>query len=558
MADEPSLPKLSWDPSTESFSNHRSRKRVRSSPPPASSEPALFSSDDDPSADNYTQDRKKRKYRGPWYQQRLADSETEDATNQGRGKEKRTFERRFDSGIFMGSDGTDMDEVMDAMEDIQFRQSSSSLRQSRPQIQLERLVSPAEELAREHIQRCLEDGNEMIDLSYVYSLCVSAFLIASSSQNLSSLSNATIRPLSTFTRLPAVAEGVFSNLGPNLNVFLSANALSSLPEELFKLEWIQALSLRSNLFEELPPGIGKLSNMTELNVSQNRLRYLPFEILKLFTVSNRLTNIQLHPNPFLEPLLEVRPKPKEKYRIGLRDPLRAQGMRRGAISHAGVEIPAALWHFHRATNTLPDEDQDHPHWTVNYQVRTDVRYLSANGVLVKGPFFPESAELESGLVQKVVPIARANLSISPPEPRGSHLSRAPSLLEVSLSACSQSPQLHQLPSILPEECPPYIPTLLAGVVEKKESGATECTICGRKFIVPRTEWIEWWEIAKQSSTAAMPMASAASPLRQKENERDVLESMVPLMRRGCSWLCVPSSVDSEIATRSSNEMDTEY
>lgn len=39
------------------------------------------------------------------------------------------------------------------------------------------------------------------------------------------------------------------------------------------------------------------------------------------------------------------------------------------------------------------------------------------------------------------------------------------------------------------------------------------------------------------------MASAASPLRQKENERDVLESMVPLMRRGCSWFCVPSRVE---------------
>jgi hypothetical protein len=39
------------------------------------------------------------------------------------------------------------------------------------------------------------------------------------------------------------------------------------------------------------------------------------------------------------------------------------------------------------------------------------------------------------------------------------------------------------------------------------------------------------------------MASAASPLRQMENERDVLESMVPLMRRGCSWLCGPEKVN---------------
>lgn len=36
--------------------------------------------------------------------------------------------------------------------------------------------------------------------------------------------------------------------------------------------------------------------------------------------------------------------------------------------------------------------------------------------------------------------------------------------------------------------------------------------------------------------------SAASPLRQMENERDALESMVPLIRRGCSWLCTPEKM----------------
>jgi hypothetical protein len=93
--------------------------------------------------------------------------------------------------------------------------------------------------------------------------------------------------------------------------------------------------------------------------------------------------------------------------------------------------------------------------------------------------------------------------------------------------------------MLPETHPEHFPGMLANVATKKESGGSKCTICNRNFIVARTEWIEWWEMAK---AAANTMASAASPLRQMENDRDVLEKMVPLIRRGCSWLCVPEKI----------------
>ena len=165
MADEPSLPKLAWDPSTGSFSHNRSRKRVRSSPP-VSSDPALFSSDDDPSAENYTQERRKRKYRGPWYQQRPAEPEADNPSGPEPRKGKRPFERQYDSGVFMGSDGTEMDEVMEAMDAIQeLKAPSMKLRRARPPIQLDKLLPPAEELARAQIQRYLEDGEQTIDLS---------------------------------------------------------------------------------------------------------------------------------------------------------------------------------------------------------------------------------------------------------------------------------------------------------------------------------------------------------------------------------------------------------
>jgi hypothetical protein len=162
MADDLPLPRLAWHPASETFSSNT--KRVRGSSPPISSDPALFSSDDDPSVDNYTQERRKKKYKGPWYNQRLASEAS--GEHDPRRKTKRPFERQFDSGVFMGSDGTDIDE-----ESVdKFERERKPIPLSPLQFSTARIVTPlpsAEDLASRLIQQCLEYGNENIDLSYV-------------------------------------------------------------------------------------------------------------------------------------------------------------------------------------------------------------------------------------------------------------------------------------------------------------------------------------------------------------------------------------------------------
>jgi hypothetical protein len=60
------------------------------------SDPALFSSDPpDPSAEHYFAPRRKKQYRGTWWQ---------DGTKEKR--ERKAFERNLDSGVFMGSDSS--------------------------------------------------------------------------------------------------------------------------------------------------------------------------------------------------------------------------------------------------------------------------------------------------------------------------------------------------------------------------------------------------------------------------------------------------------------------
>ena len=106
----PPLPASQASPRKYSLSLLR-RKRPRSEyePEPAtSSDPALFSSDEPaPSAELYSAKRRKDKWRGTWWGERLR---TEAA------REKRLFKRSYDSGIWMGSEGTESsleDEFLD-------------------------------------------------------------------------------------------------------------------------------------------------------------------------------------------------------------------------------------------------------------------------------------------------------------------------------------------------------------------------------------------------------------------------------------------------------------
>ncbi len=306
--------------------------------------------------------------------------------------------------------------------------------------------------------------------------------------------------------------------------------MTSLPGELFNLERLTVLSLRDNEIHELPPSIGKLKNLRELNLSQNGLRYLPYEILDLLTYDCQLSALHLHPNLFHEAQFlsseDVEREQEVQYKIGV-------GNRTRKHLHQTIDASAYI--------TKPLGAHWHKRWKVNFQARSDIRYLDITGKLVKGPIFPDGEAEGSQSSTLSIPVVDVEDKPQPPTSRGGGLSRSPSLLEVALTACSRTTQLPYLTELLPRDSPPYVHKILADAAIKKASGGSKCTICNRDFVLPRTEWIEWWEIAKNLDQGTTAL-SAASPLRQMENDRDILESMVPLIRRGCSWLCVPNKL----------------
>ncbi|KAJ8122425.1 hypothetical protein ONZ43_g1380 [Nemania bipapillata] len=172
MADEPtlpSLPKVSWDSHTQTFTNTRKRNRDGAPPQPLfsnSSDPAVFSSDDDPHIDNYVNGRHhKKRYVGSWFQQMPASSDSTFGEVAGpQPKPNRTLERQLDSGVWMGSD-----ELVDPDEDFLIGMEPSpepKLPQLR-NLQPAPSVSPEELIVRSRIDAAIEDSNPEIDLSYV-------------------------------------------------------------------------------------------------------------------------------------------------------------------------------------------------------------------------------------------------------------------------------------------------------------------------------------------------------------------------------------------------------
>ena len=76
-------------------------------------------------------------------------------------------------------------------------------------------------------------------------------------------------------------------------------------------------------------------------------------------------------------------------------------------------------------------------------------------------------------------------------------------------------------------------------------------------MIPRTEWVEWWRISApvgEDFPSQYAQRIAPSPVPEDEdgegeegaNEDVEDDGVVPLIRRGCSWACVPEMGGKEV------------
>ncbi|KAI0886194.1 uncharacterized protein GGS22DRAFT_125660 [Annulohypoxylon maeteangense] len=536
MAEEPTLPKLpavAWDFETESFSNTRKRARNRGEPsaPPIftnSSDPAVFSSDDDPQLENYTQGRhRKKRYIGSWFQQHLASTDSISGESvQPVPKANRTFERQFDSGVWMGSDisvDTDDDTILDI--EMPTQSKLLQLRHARPVT----TISPNEAAAREKIQAAIDSGIQSIDLS---------------SSGIESLSNTTVSQLSMFDTVPIIEEtSPFESRRPFLEVYLSNNPLIRAPGALFNLEHLTVLSLRSTLITELPPSIGNLRNLQTLNLSLTRLRHLPGELLDLLKYPSKLRTLNIHPNPFeqpdhIEPLItmgiEIKNPSRDKFTPFVDEALR-------------IDHTRQMRFWLDKQDGIIDEPRPYlkkPRWAAAILARSLVQYSDSRGVVISKFRLLEprpNVPLEQGS-SSIRSIQTEDLCSPPAMPQSArnelasvaNRGRVPSLFELALQSCMKSGQLHELPSLFPPNSPQSIIDVLGRLADQSEananSGNLPCSLCGRRVAVPMTQWIEWCLVGDLVTDGVM---------RAEKPCIGQAQLVVPFIRRGCSWKCLP-------------------
>lgn len=335
---------------------------------------------------------------------------------------------------------------------------------------------------------------------------------------MTALSNATVEPLSGLVPIPVVTEGVaFEQRDPKLKLFLSSNNLMRLPGALFQLQHLTVLSLRGNGLTELPPAIGQLRNLKSLNVSLNKLQSLPAELLPLIRTygqGGRLTELLVHPNPYFSPEEKEGDDDQER--------------KREAARHVG-DRPMRV-------------------------ARSPVHYMDSWGKTWSS-FTLDPVALGACNLIPTEDVAVA--SVAPVEDTAATTARVPTLVSLALEACYRTPQLPQLPDLLPPDAPSRLARQLGKALALRDSGGSTCLPCShgqptlRPMVAPMTAWLEWWEFGKPdvnvtySHTAAVSSTAAATelagdaprpvPVPLQENEIEVL----PFMWRGCSWGCIP-------------------
>ncbi|OKL60639.1 hypothetical protein UA08_04269 [Talaromyces atroroseus] len=460
-----------------------------------SSDPALFSSDDIPSSslENYHGQQqqhidhsRKRRYRGTWWGEMAKETKRKRADF----KQK----RNLDSGVWMGSDESSSDCLLlsEASSCEEFMASAWGRQKQQVELEQDEQVT---ELATQNRRpvfaarslRSVDEPQEHRDARAMINECLEKGQesVDLSNFGLRSIPTDLLRPLLHLTKQPTVAGGpitdeAFTSLTPFLRLFLSGNSLTELTSEIFELGNLNVLSLRNNKLREIPGAIRKLTRLQEINLSMNRLSSLPWEMLLLIRKGD-LKQMTVHPNPFM------------------------------SFDQSGTDIEQ--WHY--GTDLRLSEYQGPPPedaWAPIHIATSRVKYFDCEG---NPPM-----------------TSRSNTAQTP-----NNTSRVPSLRELALLECNKAPYLDQFlaDDIDAAGYPEPVIRLLRRATAVRHAGGMSCSVCHRSFVIPRTEWIEWWDCTTYENGLKSPRVSGAE-LRP-----------LPFLRRGCSWGCVPNEPGTTVS-----------
>lgn len=321
-------------------------------------------------------------------------------------------------------------------------------------------------------------------------------------------------------------------------LIMANNRLTRVPGALFSVENLVDLSLRHNQLTELPPAIARCRNLQSLNISFNRLRWLPFEIVQRLPM---LRILNVYGNDFFEPepprsseawQFDNSPLPVSGHLMELLSArLRVEGRRDVATHPEDAFTRLSAWYLGRGAVQYTD---------TTGRIYSAFRVPSAGGR--RNQVQIQDASEQPGPLARHQGESRARPG-SNREALGS--GRVPSLVEFCARSLAQSGRPEDLVGDMSSSDPDILATVVAAAAQSRYRDGQRCAICGKPFVIPRSQWIEFYchgygfffQPARSGlgGERAVSEPGMSAPLGWDE----ILEKLIPCLRSGCSWKCVP-------------------
>ena len=338
-----------------------------------------------------------------------------------------------------------------------------------------------------------------------------------SSLNLKTISDTTLEAINHIAPIPNVDKDVFfEQRPPAIQLYLAANGIDRFPTGILNIQHLTVLSLRGNNLKELPPALASLTHLKFLNVAQNALQFLPAELLTLLKPRGRLEDLKCQPNPFFD-------IKEDRYHV--------YGPAEYESGTFGVtEESCGEWEGFKLTATL--------------RARSPVQF-SHRGTVVSNFKLPPSQEVSTGVRWNILEQEEFWHLQTPKATTALHGPRRgpASLFEQALRVAVTRTDHDEIQELLRDPTAPdhFLPTFQRAA-EMEAMGGQSCCVCKRDMVVPATEWVEFRELDRVKMENNGQLPSAGDALEHHRAGRNREECLVPFLRRGCSWHCIPLKV----------------
>lgn len=300
---------------------------------------------------------------------------------------------------------------------------------------------------------------------------------------------------------------------------------------------------------ELSPAIANLHNLVELNIAGNRLRWLPYEMLRLVGPTGKLKRLSVLPNPLFQgirgdPLIHrtLFDRPGGEFRtfadiVDERIPILRELVDKVPCSYEeSVDRSWALRLLETFKSRILASGEVYelsdplaaPYFSWKaapiYLASTPVSFFSFDGSVASNSPGPPSSLPASTTHLTTLPLSQFS---AVPITDSSSVTRVPSLFELSLRSCALSPSLPQLSHLLPTDAPEPVLRGLLQAENAKNKGGRLCSVCGKEYILPRAEWVEFWHYVPDTLVCSTD------------------ETYLPFLRRACSWGCAEERAAAE-------------